>query len=109
VLDFQPGAFTVEFVLFDGMSLHFQGFISVQNKTRTWAFLCGENCVSAIRICICSVGFKLWSSVTKRQFSYSCFPNVKAGIPYEQHWRTSVPHWLSATGVTDPSLYKKLS
>jgi len=30
VLDFQAVAFTMEFVLFDGMSLHFQGFISVQ-------------------------------------------------------------------------------
>ena len=57
--DFQAGAFTVELVLIDEMSLHFQGFISVQNKTRTWAFLSGDKCVSALRICICLIGFTL--------------------------------------------------
>jgi len=95
---FQAGAFTVELVLFDEMSLNFQGFISVQNKARTRAFLSGEKCVFAIRICICLIGFTLWSSVTKRQFSYSCFPYVKAGLlyrehtMYKEHLHTSVPH-----------------
>jgi len=37
-------------------------------------------------------------SVTVRQFSYSCFPYVKAGVlyrehmVYEEHLHTSVPH-----------------
>jgi hypothetical protein len=98
VSDFKAGAFTVGLVLFDEMSHHFQGFISVQNKSRTWAFLSGEKCISAIRFCVCLVGFTLWSSVTKRQFTYSCFPYVKAGLlygehtMYEEHLHTSVPH-----------------
>jgi len=98
VSDFQAGAFTVELVLFDEMSLHFQSFISVQNKSRTWAFLSGGKCVSAIRIYVCLIGFTLWSSVTKRQFSYSCFPYVKGGLlyrqhtMYEEHLHMSVPH-----------------
>ena len=57
--DFQAGAFTVELVLLGEMSLHFHGFISVQNKTRTWAFLSGDKCLSAIRICICLIWFTL--------------------------------------------------